>query len=98
MTQAARKPQQASHPIHLTLAPLPYPADALEPVISKETLHFHHDKHHRKYVDTANQLLEKAPGAGATLEEIVRSASGKLFNNAAQVWNHDFYWKSLAPH
>jgi Fe-Mn family superoxide dismutase len=89
-----RKPQPA---FHVSLPPLPYASDALAPVISAETLHFHHDKHHKKYVDTANQLLEKEPVAGSTLEEIVRASSGKLFNNAAQAWNHDFYWKSLAP-
>jgi Fe-Mn family superoxide dismutase len=83
--------------LHLQLPPLPFPEDALEPVISAETIQLHYGKHHRKYVDTANQLLEKEPAQARTLEELVRSSSGKLFNNAAQAWNHDFYWRSLSP-
>ncbi|HLS86765.1 MAG TPA: superoxide dismutase [Burkholderiales bacterium] len=79
------------------LPPLPYAEDALAPVISAETLRLHHGKHHRKYVDTMNQLLQQNPVQGTTLEEIVRAASGKLFNNAGQVWNHNFYWQSLSP-
>jgi Fe-Mn family superoxide dismutase len=79
------------------LPPLPYAQDALAPVISAETLGLHHGKHHKKYVDTMNQLLRDKPVAGDTLEEIVRGSSGKLFNNAAQAWNHDFYWHSLSP-
>ena len=94
-TNAARKPAAS---LHFDLPPLPYAEDALAPIISPETLALHHGKHHRKYVDTMNQLLEREPVAGAkTLEDVVRSASGKLFNNAAQAWNHDFYWKSLSP-
>jgi Fe-Mn family superoxide dismutase len=93
-SSAARSPRHAHH---FDLPPLPYATDALAPVISAETLHFHHDKHHRKYVDTMNQLLQQEPVEGSTLEEIVRNSSGKLFNNAAQAWNHDFYWHSLAP-
>lgn len=91
---AARAPQQA---LHFELPPLPYPEDALAPAISAETLRLHHGKHHKKYVDTMNQLLQEQPMAARTLEEVVRGSSGKLFNNAAQAWNHDFYWKSLAP-
>src|ERR1051325_1465920 len=83
--------------LHLELPALPYAEDALAPIISAETLQFHHGKHHRKYVETANQLLEKEHVNAHTLEEIVRASSGKLFNNAAQAWNHDFYWKSLSP-
>jgi Fe-Mn family superoxide dismutase len=82
---------------HFSLPPLPYAEDALAPVISAETLKLHHSKHHKKYVDTTNQLLEKEQIQAATLEEVVRSAKGKLFNNAAQAWNHDFYWHSLSP-
>ena len=82
---------------HFDLPPLPYAYDALAPVISKETLELHHDKHHGKYIDTMNQLLAEEGTAAATLEEVVRSSKGKLFNNAAQSWNHDFYWHSLAP-
>jgi Fe-Mn family superoxide dismutase len=83
--------------LHFQLPPLPYPEDALAPVISAETLRLHHGRHHKKYVDTMNQLLEKEPIDASTLEEVVRKSSGKLFNNAAQAWNHDFYWKSLSP-
>ena len=82
---------------HFDLPALPYAYDALEPVISKETLTLHHDKHHKKYVDTMNQLLEKENVHAASLEDVVKHSSGKLFNNAAQAWNHDFYWHSLSP-
>jgi superoxide dismutase, Fe-Mn family len=82
---------------HFDLPPLPYPEDALEPVISAETLALHHGKHHKKYVDTMNELLQKEPLRAASLEDVVRQAKGKLFNNAAQAWNHDFYWQSLSP-
>jgi Fe-Mn family superoxide dismutase len=83
--------------LHFELPPLPYAEDALAPIISAETLRFHHGKHHRKYVDTMNQLLERSPVNAGSLEEVVRHASGKLFNNAAQAWNHDFFWHSLSP-
>jgi len=76
---------------------LPYPEDALAPVISAETLALHHGKHHRKYVDTMNELLQKEPVQARTLEDVVRASKGKLFNNAAQAWNHEFYWHSLTP-
>jgi len=82
---------------HFSLPPLPYAEDALAPVISAETLKLHHGKHHKKYVDTTNQLLEKEPLAASSLEQVVKTAKGKLFNNAAQAWNHDFYWRSLSP-
>jgi len=92
---------KATH-LHFSFPPLPYAEDALAPVISAETLKLHHGKHHKKYVDTMNQLLEKEPMEGkmqaaSTLEDVVRAAKGKLFNNAAQAWNHDFYWHSLSP-
>jgi len=87
---------KARHP-HFPLPPLPYAEDALAPVISAETLKLHHGKHHKKYVDTMNQLLEKEQLQASSLEEVVRQAKGKLFNNAAQAWNHDFYWHSLSP-
>jgi Fe-Mn family superoxide dismutase len=83
--------------LHFELPPLPYGEDALAPIISAETLQFHHGKHHRKYVDTMNQLLEQNPVNAGSLEEVVRHSSGKLFNNAAQAWNHDFFWNSLSP-
>jgi Fe-Mn family superoxide dismutase len=80
-----------------SLPPLPYAEDALAPVISAETLKLHHGKHHKKYVNKANQLLEKEPLKASSLEDVVRLAKGKLFNNAAQAWNHEFYWHSLSP-
>lgn len=83
--------------LHFQLPPLPYPEDALAPVISAETLRLHHGKHHKKYVDTMNQLLQENPVEATTLEDVVKKSSGKLFNNAGQAWNHDFYWKSLSP-
>ena len=88
---------QAVHAVHFDLPPLPYPLDALEPVISRETLELHHGKHHRKYVDTTNQLVAEQNLQAQTLEELVRKSSGKLFDNAAQAWNHGFYWQCLTP-
>jgi superoxide dismutase, Fe-Mn family len=87
---------KAVHRLHFDLPKLPYPEDALEPVISAETLSLHHGKHHKKYVDTLNELLGKTEVRASTLEDVVRSTQGKLFNNAAQAWNHDLYWHSLA--
>ena len=86
-----------------TLAPLPYPKNALEPYISERTLDFHYGKHHQGYVTNLNALLENSPLLTASLEEVILSSVGKpelqgVFNNAAQVWNHTFYWKSLSPH
>ena len=83
--------------LHFNLPPLPYAEDALAPVISAETLALHHGKHHKKYIDTTNELVAKAEIRGSTLEDVVRAGHGKLFNNAAQAWNHEFYWHSLAP-
>jgi len=94
MSTATAKAVQA---LHFDLPALPYPEDALAPVISAETLALHHGKHQRKYVDTMNQLLQKEPVRGKTLEDVVRASKGKLFNNAAQAWNHTFYWSSLSP-
>jgi len=88
---------KAVQKLHFELPPLPYAEDALAPIISAETLAVHHGKHHRKYVETTNQLIAEQPLEARSLEELVRKASGKLFNNAAQAWNHDFYWHSLAP-
>ena len=79
------------------LRPLPYAVDALEPHLSRETLEFHHGKHHRTYVTKLNELVQGGPFERATLEEIVKRADGAVFNNAAQVWNHDFYWDCLSP-
>jgi len=76
---------------------LPYPSNALEPYISQETLSFHHGKHHQAYVNKLNELIVGTEFEDASLEEIVEKASGGIFNNAAQVWNHTFYWNCLAP-
>jgi superoxide dismutase, Fe-Mn family len=80
-----------------TLPELPYAMDALEPHISRETLEYHYGKHHRTYVDKLNGLIEGTEFASASLEDIVRRSSGGVFNNAAQVWNHTFYWHCLSP-
>ncbi len=80
-----------------TLPPLPYAMDALAPHISKETLEYHYGKHHQAYVTNLNKLIEGTDLASASLEDIIRKSSGGVFNNAAQVWNHTFYWNSLSP-
>jgi Fe-Mn family superoxide dismutase len=79
------------------LPELPYAYDALAPTISSRTLHFHHDKHHKTYVETLNTLLDEAGEAPADLESVIAGASGKLFNNAAQAWNHAFFWNAMSP-
>jgi Fe-Mn family superoxide dismutase len=79
------------------LPPLPYDMDALAPHISRETLEFHYGKHHQTYVTNLNNLIKGTDHESQSLEEIVRSASGGIFNNAAQIWNHTFYWNSLSP-
>ncbi len=88
-----------------TLAPLPWNESDLEPTISARTIAFHYHKHHKTYVDTLNKLVKGTPYADMALEEIVRRTANakdgsddkKVFNNAGQVWNHDFYWRSLTP-
>ncbi len=80
-----------------TLPELNYSKDALAPHISAETIEYHYGKHHKSYVDKLNSAVEGTPDAEKSLEDIVRSASGGTFNNAAQVWNHSFYWNSLSP-
>lgn len=79
------------------LPPLPYEKNALEPHISAETLEFHYGKHHQTYVTKLNGLVEGTDLAEKSLEEIVKSSEGGVFNNAAQIWNHTFYWNSLSP-
>ena len=82
------------------LPDLPYPRDALEPHISAETLDFHHGKHHQAYVTKLNGLVKGTEHANQSLEEVIHAsaaAGGPVFNNAAQIWNHNFYWKSLTP-
>ena len=81
----------------IELPPLPYEKNALEPHISAETLEYHYGKHHQAYVTNLNKLIEGTEFAGAPLEEIIKKSSGGVFNNAAQVWNHTFYWHSLKP-
>lgn len=86
-------------PTPFSLPKLPYAKSALEPFISAETLHFHYEKHHRGYLDALNRLLVGRPDLhGRTLPQIIRSSEGPLFENAAQVWNHTFYWHSMSPH
>ena len=80
-----------------TLPPLPYDKSALAPHISAETLEFHYGKHHQAYVTNLNKLLEGKPEASKSLEEVILSSDGGVFNNAAQVWNHTFYWSSMKP-
>ena len=85
-----------------TLPPLPYPENALAPVISPNTPSFHYGKHHKAYVDNLNKLVAGTEYEGATLEKIITETAGKadksgIFNNGAQVWNHTFYWNSLKP-
>ncbi len=83
-----------------SLPDLPYGKSALEPHLSAETLDYHHDKHHRTYVSNLNELIQGADQGYKTtkdLEDIILSAEGAMFNNAAQVWNHSFYWKCMKP-
>lgn len=80
-----------------TLPPLPYAIDALAPHISKETLEFHYGKHHQTYVTNLNNLIKGTEFDAMSLEDIVRKSTGGMFNNAAQIWNHTFYWNSLSP-
>jgi Fe-Mn family superoxide dismutase len=79
------------------LPPLPYAKNALAPHISEETLDFHYGKHHKTYVDKLNGLIPGTPFEGKSLEEIVKTSTGGIFNNAAQIWNHTFYWHCLSP-
>ncbi len=79
------------------LPALPWAEDALLPHISKETIQYHYGKHHRAYVDNLNKLTADTEFAGLPLEEIIQKSDGGIFNNAAQVWNHSFYWNCLAP-
>lgn len=79
------------------LPALPYALDALQPFLSKETLEYHYGKHHKTYVDNLNKLIVGSGLEGETLEGVIKKAKGGLFNNAAQVWNHTFYWNGLTP-
>src|SRR5690348_17344227 len=87
----------------IALPPLPYAKNALEPYVSARTLEFHHDAHHKAYVDTTNKLIQGTPDEGKSIEVLVRDSaakgakSKKLFNVAAQAWNHNFFWQCMAP-
>jgi len=85
----------------IKLPDLPYAYEALEPTVSAETMHVHHDKHHAKYVEVANALIGEKGLEGRSLEDVIaeadRSGAAKLFNNAAQAWNHAFFWNSMTP-
>ena len=81
----------------IELPALPYARTALEPHISSETLDFHYGKHHQTYVDNLNKMLPGTEFADADLETIIKKSQGGMFNNAAQIWNHTFYWNSLSP-
>ncbi|WP_028388959.1 superoxide dismutase [Legionella fairfieldensis] len=80
-----------------TLPPLPYAKNALAPHISEETLEYHYGKHHNTYVNNLNKLIAGTNDENLSLEEIIKKSSGGVFNNAAQVWNHTFYWHCLSP-
>ncbi len=94
-------PRSARGAAPYSLSPLPYAEDALEPYISSKTLSLHHGKHHRGYVDKTNELVQGTGMQGLPLEELVGKAAASrnqaLFNNAAQIWNHDFYWRGMRP-
>ncbi len=79
------------------LPPLPFAKNALEPLMSAETLEYHHGKHHKAYVDTLNNLIQGTEFENKSLEDLIRSAKGPIFNNAAQTWNHTFFWNCLSP-
>jgi Fe-Mn family superoxide dismutase len=84
----------------VSLPPLPYERDALSPHISRDTLDYHYGKHHQKYVDVTNEMIAGTDHENADLLSIIKASEGtdqKLFNNSAQVWNHDFYWNSMKP-
>jgi len=81
----------------IELPALPYARSALAPTISEETIDYHYGKHHNAYVSNLNRMIEGTDDANKSLEEIIRSSEGGVFNNAAQIWNHSFYWNSLSP-
>ncbi|HVH36725.1 MAG TPA: Fe-Mn family superoxide dismutase, partial [Tahibacter sp.] len=81
----------------IELPPLPYAKDALAPTISAETIDFHYGKHHQTYVTNLNNQIKGTEFENLPLEEIIKKSSGGMFNNAAQIWNHTFYWNCLKP-
>jgi Fe-Mn family superoxide dismutase len=99
-TQTATQTAQGRKPMSFSLPDLPYSYDALAPYMSRETLEFHHDKHHKAYVDNGNKLLAGSEWEGKSLEEVVKGSFGKnagLFNNAGQHYNHNHFWKWMKP-
>ena len=80
-----------------TLPPLPYPYDSLAPAYSKETLEYHHDKHHKAYVDKLNELQKGTEFENMELEDVIKKSSGGIYNQAAQIWNHTFFWNCMKP-
>jgi len=80
-----------------TLPPLPYDKNALAPHMSAETFDYHHGKHHKAYVDNLNKMVEGKPEEKKSLEEIIKSSEGPMFNNSAQIWNHTFFWSCMKP-
>jgi Fe-Mn family superoxide dismutase len=95
-------PEQKEATMAFELPPLPFPKNALEPHMSAKTLEFHHGKHHKTYVDTLNKLIHGTPLEKKPLEDIIRATAkdeskAQIFNNAAQVWNHTFFWHSMKP-
>lgn len=81
----------------LSLAPLPYEINALEPILSEQTIHLHYHKHHKGYLEKLNRLIVGTKFEDLPLEDIIINSTGSIFNNAAQVYNHDFYWNSIYP-
>ena len=95
---ASTTQQPKENPMPFTLPPLPYDVAALEPFLTKENLELHHDKHHNAYVVNLNKFVEDGKADGKqSLEQIILSSEGPVFNNAAQIWNHTFYWNSMKP-
>jgi superoxide dismutase, Fe-Mn family len=96
-TALMEDPSMATIQSAIALPPLPYAKDALEPYMSRETLDYHYGKHHKAYVDKVNNLIGGTEFGDASLEELVAESAGEIFNNAAQVWNHTFFWNCLSP-
>jgi superoxide dismutase, Fe-Mn family len=90
-------PKLKTKTMSFELPALPYAPEALEPVISRKTIEFHYGKHHQAYVTNLNKLVPGTEFENATLEDIIKKASGGIFNNGAQIWNHTFYWNCLSP-